>query len=42
MDRWLIGLILAFCAVFVANGFLVYFATSTPLEIDQTYAESHR
>ncbi len=42
MDRWLIGICVAFGVVFSANAVLVYFATSAPLEIEASYAETHR
>jgi hypothetical protein len=42
MDRWVLGLLLAFGAVFFANGLLVYFAVENPAQIVDSYQTGDR
>ncbi len=38
MDRWMIGLIGFFATIFLANGVLVWLATSdNPIQIEESY-----
>ena len=42
MDRWIAGLLLAFLAVFVANGILVYAALENPVQVVESYETGDR
>lgn len=42
MDRWVLGLLLAFATVLLANGLLVYFATENPVQIVDSYKTGDR
>jgi len=42
MNRWTLGILLAFAAVFLANGVLVWYATHGDDPIDPTYTSEPR
>ena len=41
-DRWLLGIILGFAAVFTANGLIIYVSTQTPDAVEPSYTAEAR